>query len=951
MTGRFGIAAPLVAVSGMLLALGGSVAWAQTPEGLSQLPEPRLPEASARHVERTSLEQVAERYRRALAVAEDPALRLHIRRRLADLSMALGEREQAESGGTGPFFEEPIRLYRALIDSYQDRSLPDGVPQPDHLYYQLAKAYALDGRVEEADAALAELIRRYPESQYYAEARFRRAERAFSRSDYQNAEAHYRAVLAARGGSFAQNAREVRAWAQFKDGDYPASLDTFAELLDQLLAGAQTPKAVDQHWEAFSSAEAEVANDALRAMAVALAYLEGPEAILQLWQRIGPRPYEHRVYQRLGELYLKQERYRDSARSYAQFVTQNPDSDLAPGFSVREIEVYKTGDFPSLVLPAKQAFVRRYGLLSRFWLKRWGQPGDLALTHLHEYLGDLSNFQHARAQRLAEEAGDSQSVRRAFRHAATWYREFVASFPEDPRRVEMLFLLAETLNEAGDWPEALDAYEQVAFVEQDTERGQESGYAAVLLAHQLSERAGPDNRRWWDRRIATSVRFADHYPRDPRAVQVLSQSARDLFSQGEVARSAELAERVLAWQPEAPGEEIFSAWLVLAHSRFDLEDYTGAETAYWQVLELSPQYGESQGAPSRAQVRERIAASIYQQAQQALAAGDRAGAVSLFLTVTEKLPDTSITAQAQFDAAHHLMQLEDWPRAEAALLDFRREYPVNPLQEQLPARLATVFEAQQKWSLAAEELISLRDQSEDPELQRQSLYRAAELYQRDDDLERAIVYFRRYAHSHPQPAALRREAEYQMTRLYEQTGQVEKRVFWLNRLADHYQPGDPERAKYLAAFAASELAERSYNDFAGIALRLPLNETLPRKRQALERAIADQEKVLEYGVAEFTTRASHRIGGLYHQLSRDLMNSERPDDLDALALEQYDILLEEQAFPFEERAIEIYESNVRRAWKGLYDAWVRRSYEALAELLPARYGKREQHAEVHRDLY
>jgi len=942
MMGRWAVAQGLVRVSGVLLALAGSAVFAQAPEGLSQLPEPRLPEASASQVTNTSLEQVAERYRRALAVAEDPVLRLHIRRRLADLSMALSEREQAESGGTGPFFDEPIRLYRALIDSYQTRDLPAGVPEPDHLYYQLAKAYALDGRIEEADAALAELIRRYPDSQYYAEARFRRAERAFSRSDYQSAEAHYRAVLAARGEGFAQNARYMRAWAQFKDGDYSASLETFAELLDQLLAGAQTPKAVDQHWEAFSSAEAEVANDALRAMAV---------AILQLWQRIGPRPYEHRVYQRLGELYLKQERYRDSARSYAQFVTQNPDSDLAPGFSVREIEVYKTGDFPSLVLPAKQAFVRRYGLLSRFWFERWGQPGELVLTHLHEYLGDLSNFQHARAQRLAEEGDDPQSVRLAFRHAATWYREFVASFPQDPERVEMLFLLAETLNEAGDWPEALDAYEQVAFVERDPERGQESGYAAVLLAHQLSERAGPDNRHWWDRRIATSVRFADHYPEDPRAVQALGQSARDLFSQGQVARSAELAERVLAWQPEAPGEEIFSAWLVLAHSRFDLEDYAGAETAYWQVLELWPQYGENQGAPSRAQVRERIAASIYQQAQQALAVGEREEAVSLFLTVTEKLPDTSITAQAQFDAAHHLMQLEDWSRAEAALLDFRRQYPANPLQEQLPARLATVFEAQEKWALAADELIRLRGQSEEPELQRQSLYQAAGLYQRAGDIDNAIVYFRRYAHRHPQPAALRREAEYQMTRLYEETGQVEKRAFWLNRLVDHYRPGDPERAKYLAAFAASELAERSYNDFAGIALRLPLDQTLPRKRQALERAIADQEKVLEYGVAEFTTRASHRIGGLYHQLSRDLMDSERPNDLDALALEQYDILLEEQAFPFEERAIEIYESNVRRAWKGLYDPWVQRSYEALAELLPARYGKREQTAGVERDLY
>lgn len=59
------------------------------------------------------------------------------------------------------------------------------------------------------------------------------------------------------------------------------------------------------------------------------------------------------------------------------------------------------------------------------------------------------------------------------------------------------------------------------------------------------------------------------------------------------------------------------------------------------------------------------------------------------------------------------------------------------------------------------------------------------------------------------------------------------------------------------------------------------------------------------------------------------------------AKEQYDVLLEEQAFPFEEKAIELHETNAQRTGDGVYDQWVQRSFDVLAKLKPARYAKTE----------
>jgi hypothetical protein len=77
----------------------------------------------------------------------------------------------------------------------------------------------------------------------------------------------------------------------------------------------------------------------------------------------------------------------------------------------------------------------------------------------------------------------------------------------------------------------------------------------------------------------------------------------------------------------------------------------------------------------------------------------------------------------------------------------------------------------------------------------------------------------------------------------------------------------------------------------------------------------------------------------------------RPRDLDAEALDQYDLLLEEQAFPFEEKAIDLYKTNTNRAVDGVFDEWVQNSFERLAGLMPARYAKVERSEDVVTALY
>jgi hypothetical protein len=80
---------------------------------------------------------------------------------------------------------------------------------------------------------------------------------------------------------------------------------------------------------------------------------------------------------------------------------------------------------------------------------------------------------------------------------------------------------------------------------------------------------------------------------------------------------------------------------------------------------------------------------------------------------------------------------------------------------------------------------------------------------------------------------------------------------------------------------------------------------------------------------------------VYSDFSRALIESERPTNLDPAAMQDYEMVLEEEAFPFEEKAIEVHEKNLELMAAGIYNPWIEKSLAKLSELMPGRYAKFE----------
>jgi len=239
-------------------------------------------------------------------------------------------------------------------------------------------------------------------------------------------------------------------------------------------------------------------------------------------------------------------------------------------------------------------------------------------------------------------------------------------------------------------------------------------------------------------------------------------------------------------------------------------------------------------------------------------------------------------------------------------------------------------------------------------VRREALWKASDLYKQSGTIASEQRVLNDIIARYPDPLAESIEARFRLLKIAEQTGNEQERV---KRLQDLVQVDASagaqrsDRTRFLAAVASLELADPVRERFAVVKLTQPLAKSLKLKKSLMEEVIAAYTSAADYGVAEVTTAATFRLGEVYEQFSSDLMGSDRPADLDVDALEQYELLLEEQAFPFEEKAIDLYKANTDRAADGVYDEWVQRSFERLAGLMPARYAKKERSEDVITALY
>lgn len=888
-------------------------------------------------------ENAIRNYRTYLERTPDKAFANNALRRLADLELESGESlitlDNVKDINAGKeVLRSAINHYNTYLVSYPENK------DNDLVLYQLSKAYSLVGEQEKSLETMDKVVAGYPDSFYMDEIQFRRGEILFSYGEYAPAESAYQYVVSNKPTSILfEKSRYKLGWSQFKQSRYTQSLETFFGLLDtkhkeNIISDSSINATASEADKSFTG-------DVLRIVGITLSYNTDTSQLNGIFADRPDRTYRPLIYKSLGELYLSTGRHVDAANVYIAFTTTSPSSPLAPEFLDLAIQAYKQGNFKDETLATMKNYVQQYGVRSEFYLAQTADNQQAISIKLKSHILELAKYYHSVAK--------STRAIPVFLQAAYWYNLYVESFQTAEDTPHINFLLADAYYDGQDFTHAVHEYEMTAYNYPDHADAADAGYAALIgydkllslaatPAPQTPAPAQTDNlARLKTGKLNSAIRYCNKFPHHKYILPVLTKTADDLYQTGNYKLAIELATRVTDNKESTNQDLTRAAWVVRANSHYELKDFTSAELAYTEALHFTPkktrQYSD---------LAEGLAASIYKQGEQERDNNQYDIAAALFLRVGATVPQSTIRATAEFDAATMYIKMGNWSKAVPVLENFRKTFPNHPeYARSIAEKLAYSYSESGQFQKAADEMTLLIATESDVAKKQQLIWQTAEMYEKSGNKKKSIEMYIAYINNYPQPFVRYIEAHFIVSEYYRTTNQPEQWGKWLSRTVENEHNGGEnrtERTHYIAASALIHITKPVIRQYEQATLSMPIDKSLTKKTALLEKALNAYKEIMSYQIAEYTTESTYRVGELYNHLAKSIMDSQRPDELNAEELEQYEILLEEQAFPFEEKAIEIHATNAARTRDGLYDQWVKKSIDLLAALQPVRYLKTEK---------
>ena len=872
-----------------------------------------------------SAEEIKQAYADYLKyAAKNDKSRLDALQRLAQLEFDLSEKlakNKGENNNATEEIEDRIvantlnRTIELLLVSLHDYP---NAKDNDRALYQLAKAYDQQGEYDKAIEALRKLVANYPGSAYYVESQFRLAEQAFSAKKYSQAEDIYTDILVSKKNNlFYEKALYKRGWARFKQEYYQDAIDDFTKVVELNNFAEYT---------SLGDTQKQLFEEYFRAIGLGFSYLGGADQLNTYFNANPDVKFAYYSYASVCDIYLKQQRYSDAVATLEHFVKNNATSSHVPEAYLKIIAAWQESGFSNRAINAMDILYTAFNPDSRYWQSR---AQDLAIYNkvkvaLKEHIITAATSLHKEYRQSKQEA--------TYTSASKWYQRYLAHYQSTARKDNIHYLYADLLAQHANYADALQHFEIAAY-DSEIILNKDAAYESILLASTLYKNDPAKNPEYLNKLIKYSLLYTQLYQSDPRALKIISYAAETAYTTGMYTEAIKLAELAPANQP---ADIRLNLNLIKAHSYYRLKHYKDAEPIYMAILQ-----SDKPDDTTKSQLLDNLALAIYNQAAAAAVNNNTDEALRDYARISQLAPSSSIAATGLYDAISLAINLKRWSDAIAYIKRFQSLYPTNSHNNDVAKKLSVAYLNSNQDINAASELVKLSRLESDNDYNMAALWKAAELYETKQDYTAAIASFSEYSRRFPAPYPQYLEALQKVSQLYAHRNEQRQAAVWRNKIvdADKREPDTNKtpRTKFIASTAAVSLANLSHMEFSAIRLTLPLEQSLRRKKSAMQAAVNLYGRASAYGIAETATEATHGIAEIYLEFSKALLNSERPHRLQKTELEQYQILLEDQAFPFEEKAIEFYETNLTHVKDGINDTWIQQSMSRLKELFPARY--------------
>lgn len=888
-------------------------------------------ENSAQASEKRSKSEIRQAYTQYVDGAQkDDYSRKNALTRLAQLELELTNsliKDSQEDIETSPEYRASLnKTVTLLTTSLRDYPKAKG---NDKVLYQLAQTYDRLGEYDKAIDALKRLVDEHPKSLRYPEAQFRIAENAFVYGDYIGAEdAYTEVVLSLDNENFYEKSLFKRGWSRYKQELYIDAADDYVDAIKHHNFAKDEGLDPEQ-----ASDDKTQFDEYLRALSLSFAQQRGDGIIRDYFAQIENFDYLYQVYNRVSDLYLQQERYSDAVDVLSQFTRYHASARELPLAELDIIKAWQAGGFFNKLYAAVEGFYQRYQPAASYWKTYQAQFNNPAIEknvseQLREYAVMVTSYFHSQYLKKKKD--------KDFTSAQEWYERYLLHYQPYANKDNIYALYGELLLSAGQNRQAIAYVERAAF-DGNLVLDKKSAYSAITLTNSLykSEKQAEQKQQWLDKHLTFAQRFLELYSADSRAESVALNAAQHAFATKKYDTAIDFS---LALPSESSATTLASANNIKARSYLELGRYQDAEAVYQELLS-----GTKLSRKARSQFNDSLALAIYRQGE-AEVNDNPVTALGHFTRIVQIAPKSKLASTGLYDAIALAMTREYWTQAVAYIEQFQANFPKHSLSNDVSKKLSVAYLKSDQKGKAAREFERIAQLEKNKDVRMAALWQAAELYEAKDNTSSAIRAYRDYAHTYTQPYAQNLEAMYKLSALYVKTREPQKRYFWqakIRRTDKRANKRDKtDRTNFIAASTILDLAQQQHRAFNKHKLVEPLAANLKKKKEAMQESVKLFGLASSYGIENFSTEATFSIGDIYRDFSVALLDSERPSNLNDEELEQYEILLEDQAFPFEEKAIEFYETNIARVKDGTYDQWLEKSFASLQALFPVRYTRK-----------
>lgn len=870
-------------------------------------------------------------------------------------------------------YSKSVELYRKIVNQYPDYDLADGA------VYLLAYCLAEQGDEEEAKKMYEYLIEKYPKSPYVPEAHVRLGEYYFFKSQYEKAIEEYNFVLNYPVSTFYDKALYKLGWSYYLLSRYDEAINFFAQVIDFYEEGRGQRALRGEDLKAES----------MTYMAICFAekhpFGGGEAEALEYFKKLGERSWERDIMVRIGDVYLERASFDGARDAYTAALTRYPTDPDNPSVWMKIVECYeKEGDY-DLAIAEREKFADKFGPGTSWWEANRGNPDAInsATEMVANALYAAATFHHELAQREQ----NSQKQKELYIRAAKDYEKFLQYFPDHVNSYNARFQVAESYYFANDYQNAAKHYEEII----KDEKGkyfQDSAYGLLISYDRLVEQAGglpgkgeelyipkqrsempPEARKL----VWASDFFVQHFPNDPRIPAIMSKAGEVYLRYGHLDEARKVFDELMTRYPATEDAKVAANRIIESYKVEGREDMVAVYGR--KILELGT---IAQTKEEKAKLESIIQGAVFLEAKKLQDSGDYANAINKYLEAARKYPQQEHAPKALHNAAVLAeSQLKDFYRANEIYLELIQRYPDSENAKVDLFHVAYNYEQLAEFELAAKTYLDYYRTYPNSEQAQNALFNAAFLNEMLGQTSRAVELYKEYVDKYKnQPDAPIVEAkrckmlgQLQMYDAYAKCldgyinafrgrGEVIWAYLELGNVAEKLgksQEAEKRFAQAQAIYNASKkqginisveevkaaaeamfkLADYKYRQYEAIKFTLPQSKM---KRQIEDKARLWKELSMTYedivrtGDIEWGLAALYKLGQINKHFAEALFNAPIPEGMTQEEIDAYKFVLEEQAFPIEDRAVKAFQACVNKATeKRIWNQWVELAYKALVE--------------------